>query len=284
MVGVADRVVAGERIPAQRVGVGVVEGAAPGIEGHAPLAAAGRDAADELLPVPAIAGIGLGAAEPVVEAVHEPVDGVLGVADAVHAGLEHAHVVGDAVVVGVLREHQDRRRDHEQSAAGRLDRPGQDQVGQEVVAHVHDAVPIRVLEHGHAADRLGLAGGLGVAHVAAHLAHPQAPTLVEHDLDRVDDERLLGHQLRDEAGLQAEGLPLGRGAQERRLGDHEVVGQRGLHLPLPVAVLGRGRSGQEDEADEGMDAAHGTAFIMGHPGGGASEARASGTPCAHAAP
>ena len=281
MVRVANRVVARERVPSEWIGVGVVEGASPRIEGHAPLASAGSDAAHQAVPLPAVARVGFGAAEPVVEAVDQAVDRVLGVRDPVHAGLEHLDLVGDPVVVGVLGEHQHGRRDDQQAPAGGLDRARQDEVGQEVVADIHLPVAVRVLEPGHAADGLGLSIGVRIAHVAAHLADPQPTALVEDDLDGVHHQRLLGHELGHQARLQREGLTLRGRAQDGRGRDHQVLGQGCLHLAVAVAVLGKDGPGEQAEGDEGSSGkqrAHGTALIMGHGRGGARRPRASGSP------
>ena len=59
-------------------------------------------------------------------------------------------------------------------------------VDEDAVLLVH-AVVVTILVHRDAADRIELAGGVGVLHVAANLEHEHAAVAVERDLRRLFD-------------------------------------------------------------------------------------------------
>ena len=88
-----------------------------------------------------------------------------------------------------------------------------------------------------AADRVELAGRVGVLHVAAQLQHEHPAVAVEGDLRRLLDVRVGQHRLDLEAGRQPEALLLlfGRQGLHRRLLREVRLGHR-----RPAAAAGRG--------------------------------------------
>ena len=70
----------------------------------------------------------------------------------------------------------------------------EDEVVDEHVVRLVDAVVVLVLVHGDAADRLERAGAVGVLHVAAQLEHEHPAVAVERDLRRLLDVRIGQHR------------------------------------------------------------------------------------------
>ncbi len=109
---------------------------------------------------------------------------MLDVAGASEVGGEELLLVADAVVVGVgelphlvgVRLH----RQHAVGAEGHDEAREDELVDKDGVAFV-DAVVVGVLVPRDAADRVELAGGVGVLHVAAQLEHEHPAVAVERD-------------------------------------------------------------------------------------------------------
>ena len=88
--------------------------------------------------------------------------------------------------------------------AERHDEARENQLVDEDRVRLVDAVVVAILVHRDAADRVELAGRVGVLHVAAHLEHEHPAVAVERDLRRFLDVRIGQHRLELEAGRQPE--------------------------------------------------------------------------------
>ncbi len=192
------------------VGVGVVavvhgklevagHPAGPGLEHHlavvvlrdAPLAAvrAGRLTQDAVRRPPDPHRVD-GAVDPIVHAPDEAGFLVLDVEQAAEPGGEELFLVRDAVAVGVgvfpnlvgVRFLGENR-----VLAERCHEAGEHELVDEDVVRFVDAVAVLVLVHRDAADRIQLAGRVGVLHVAANLEDEHPAVAVEGDLRRLED-------------------------------------------------------------------------------------------------
>ena len=151
----------------------------------------------------------VGRVDPVVHVPEEARFLVLdvGVAALTDAGEDHLTLVGHAVAVGVAPFHQVvgvgfARQDD--AILERQDHAGRDEAIDEHRALVVAAVTLGVLPSADPADRLVLAAGVGVHHVADHLADVHASVAVELDERRADHVRLGGDELHPIAGWQHE--------------------------------------------------------------------------------
>ena len=130
------------------------------------------------------------------------------------------------------------------------------------------AVAVLVLVHRDAADRIELAGRVGVLHVAAQLEHEHAAVAVEGDLRRLLDVRIGQHRLELEAGRQPEPLlPLRRASAATTGGFFEKSGSV-IDGPRPRPAGAPGAPG-----------AWGAPGACGAPGPGGAVCGAGGGPC-----
>ena len=163
---------------------------------------------------------------------------VLDVQQPAHAGREELLLVGDAVVVrvGVLPDLVGVRFLREDRVgAERHHEAREDQVVDEDVVRLVDAVVVLVLVHRDAADRVELAAAVGVLHVAAQLEHEHPAVAVEGDLRRLLDVGIGEHRLDLESGRQPELLLLlGR----RQRNDRRLLREVGLVHRRAAAASG----------------------------------------------
>ena len=241
-VAVARRVVGRVGVAAQRVRVRVVEQPPDVVAREPPLPPARLLLLHEEAVLEAEAQALVGDLDPVVYAVHQPVDRVLRAvqpAQPLHQGLA---LVRDPIPVGVARQEQLGRRDHEQAAARtRGDRARQHQAAEELRARVHGAVAVGVLEHADHAVLDVLTGAVDVGHVAAHLRQPKPTVQVEEAADRVLHQGLGRDQLDPITRWQQEAGQGLRGREHGRRRDLEFGGHIGLLLPRAISVLERRR-------------------------------------------
>ena len=255
-VRVATAVVKRHQVGAERVAVGGVEEASDVVAGEAPLTVPGRPLGDDILAVETEAESVLRQVDPVVEAVDQPVAGVLRTGQPGESVEDVAHLVDPPVAVVVAVPVELRRLDEEEAAVRGRDRARQDQPIEQGHAPVHDAVAVIVLEADHATDRGELIATVDVRHEAPHLDHQRAAVGVERDRDRVFDQRLGRDELDAEAvdhGDRSE--PLLR-RQDRRGWDLDRRGQVGLLLPLLVALLGGDGGGEGQDEGDGVTEHH----------------------------
>ena len=150
---------------------------------------------------------------------------MLDVGEPAEAGREQLLLVGDAVVVGVGElPHLVGVRLHRQHRVGaeRHDEAREDQLVDEDAVRLVLAVVVAVLVHRDAADRIELAGGVGVLHVAAQLEHEHPAVAVEGDLRGLLDVGIGEHRLQLEARAAARiflASSSRRQHRDRRLGD-----------------------------------------------------------------
>ena len=193
----------------------------------------------------------VGRVDPVVEAQDEAALLVLhvAVAAAPDPREEHLPLVGDAVAVRVrVQDEVVRvRLVDEDPLVERQEHPRQQQVIDEDRVPVEHAVVLRALVHAHAADRIELAGGIGVAHERPHLGDVHPPVGVEGQRGRTDHVRVVQHELDAVAGRQDEVLRLffRRQRHDRRLRAVVGVFVRGIrgHLAAGAADDGTAAAG-----------------------------------------
>ena len=116
-------------------------------------------------------------------------------------------VLPDFVRVGLLRE--------DRILAEWRDEAREDQVIDEDVVRFVDAVAVLVLMHRNAADRIELAGGVGVLHVAANLEHEHPAVAVECNLRGLLNVGIAQHRFELEPGLHPDLLGFVGGREHR---------------------------------------------------------------------
>jgi hypothetical protein len=185
---------------------------------------------------------------------------VLDVAGSSEVGGEELLLVGHPVVVRVGElPHLVRVRLHRQHAVGAEghDETREDELVDEDGVALVDAVVVRVLVARDAADRVELARGVGVLHVAAQLEHEHAAVAIERDRAGLFDVRF-GEDRRDAvAGLENELLLLFCGGERKDGGLlHEVGVGVGLVggswtacAPAAASLIGAGLTGRRCGGD-----------------------------------
>jgi hypothetical protein len=147
---------------------------------------------------------------------------MLDVHDATESSREELLLVGGAVAVGVrvLPDFVGVRLFRQDGVlAERHHEPREDQVIDEDVMRLVDAVVVAIFVHGNPARGPERAAAVGVLHIAAELEHEHAAVAVESDLRRLLNLRIGEHRRHREPGWQQElpGFLFGRQWQHRRL-------------------------------------------------------------------
>ena len=170
----------------------------------------------------------------------------VGVAALADAGEDHFTLVGDAVAVGVGPFHQVVGvgfAGQDDAVLERQHHARRDHLVDEHRLLVVVAVALGALPAADPADRIVLARGIGVHHVADHFDDVHAAVAVELDDHRADDVGVRRDQLHPVAGRQDERLRLvrRRARQVGRLGGEvgQLIGRR----PRPPARAGRPAGG-----------------------------------------
>ena len=215
------------------------------VRGQAPLAAVRPGwLAQEAGRRPADAERVVGRVDPVVHVPEQARFLVLdvGVAALADAGEDDLALVGNAVAVGVAPLHQIvgvgfARQDD--AVLERQDHARRDEAIDEDCALVVAAVTLGALPSADPADRLVLAAGVGVHHVADHLADIHASVAIELDERRADHVRLGGDELHPIAGRQHEARRLLRRRSRTIWRLRREVGRVARRCPSSAAETGR---------------------------------------------
>ena len=218
---------------------------------HAPLSVRRDGFGAQRAPIGYEAERVLRADERVVEGEEEAVACVLGVVLAGEPAREDLRRVRTAVAVGVAREEEMRRLDHEDAVAPERDAARHHESIEEHRGFVHLAVAIGVAQHLDAPESLGLARAFGVAHVPAHLDHPQPPVGTELERDGRLDQRLRRDQFNAVSVRHPEGRKRLFGRENGCVGHAPGLGDLSLRLPGAVALLRDRAASEGRRGDEG---------------------------------
>ncbi len=252
------RVVLGDQIDEQGVGVRRGVPAVPFVAGRAPLAVRRNGASlhgSILVPVfPRM----LRAVQPVVHAEPEPVAGVLRVVESGEAVIQDDLFVGPIVAIGVPGQDEMRGGDQQDAIGQRVHGAGHHESVEKDGSPIHLAVAVVVVEHHDASVGLAFAAPVQVGHVAGHLDDPQPAIRSQIHGHGGDHQGLGGDQFDPESLVGAEG---GQGIGRRQggcRGDREVGGEWRLILTRSIALLSQcRRAGQQGcDGDLRTDAEH----------------------------
>ena len=211
------------------------------IKGHSELTA--LDGGGLLQPTvdPAVARRRIGAVQPVVQAVAQPVGGVLRVAGKAH----FAHLgfaVGLEIPIEIFTEPDVGRLLNEHPTLHKRQGPRHHQAILKHRAGFGEAVMILVLQHHDATNGSAFVGALQVAHVSLVFDHPDPPLGVELKEDRHLHVRLMGNEFNAVTGGEREGVLGLCGRQNRRIRNIDTLQQLLSRLPIGPATQGRGRT------------------------------------------
>ena len=181
----------------------------------------------------------LRADERVVEREEQPVARVLGVILAGEPARDDPRLIRAAVAVGVACEEEMRRFDHEHAVLPERDAARHHESVEEHGRLVHAAVAVGVAQHLDASQALGLARAFGVAHVPAHLDHPQPAVGAELERDGRLDQGFRRDQLHAVSVRHIEGRERLFGRENGGVGHAPGLGDLSLRLPGAIALLRR---------------------------------------------
>ncbi len=196
--------VARNQVAAKELGVDVVDQAAEVVLRHAPLAAAERDITYPAPTGPSQANPFLGVVDPVIEGRHEAIESMFGIAGIV--GADESLLVALQVPGAITAQPDLALGGHEQAIHGPAEPARQNQAFEENRPFIHDAIAVRVFEHGDRPYGIFLAFAFYIGHEPAHLAHPDAAVGIERHGHWVMNQRLAGHKLDSITGDNPERL------------------------------------------------------------------------------
>jgi hypothetical protein len=196
VVGVARQIARRDDVGAEIVAVGVEEQSPQVILRDAPLPGAGRHVGDPFAKaVVLVALVVVDAVDPVVQAIHQAIGLVLGLAAIAVVGGDHGLLIGFSIVIGIATEKEFRRRCDQHAIARQSNRAREHEPVEEDGGLIHLPVAVGVFQDRDPSARLAFAAAGDALHVPAHLADPEPAVGVEGDGDGVLHHRLFRDQI-----------------------------------------------------------------------------------------